>query len=898
MSEAVAHETLFQGLTEGTLLLTAGSRLARTLTEAHAAWRKVQGASAWETPAILPWERWLERLWEEALLFSSEPLPLLMGRHQARRLWREAVRREEISALIPGGLAEQLQKSWERLHQWRLSLDDPLFQSNEESFLFAKLARRFRALCRRRQLLTADELPERLAQLAGILPLPECIELAGFELLTPAQEWLLDALEEEGVKVRRLAPPAAGRRAWRLAAADPGVELELACAWARARLEEDPRRRLAIVIPDLQRRRDEVEHRLGKIFEPGGLAPGAGAGPRPWNLSLGRPLAEQPQVEIALALLELAAAPLPPERVELLLRSPWLAGAEEERFQRAKLLRRLREKSRFPLGLTALLHHASALDAESGGPLPWNAPRLSRSLARLEAAVRETGRAPCSPSRWAERFTLWLEAGGWVTSGLDSHHFQVLERWRRLLEEYRALDLVAGTFSLGEALVELGAMARGVLFQPQSPPAPLQVLGLYEVSGLAFDGLWVVGLHEGAWPALPPPDPFLPLSLQRERRMPGVDPGRELELAGRWTRRLAESAPEVIFSHPRAEGSEPLSPSPLLHSYPETEAAALGVVPPPRWEERIREKARLELLERDEAPPLSGRVPGGTALFRHQANCPFRAFAEERLRAEAFPAVRVGLDAAGRGTLLHRALEILWEKLGDQATLRSLDGAALRREVDNAVSAALARLEVELPGLFGPRGRNLEARRLKRLLLQWLELEKERAPFRVVARELHLKGRSGPVEYRLFIDRLDELEDGRRLVIDYKSGRVSPSAWFGERPEDPQLPLYATTLETAPVGVAFAVLRAGEIAFKGVAAEAGLLPDVPPSRPFPEQREAMEDWAAALARWRRTLDRLACAFAAGEAAVDPKRGAATCRETYCQLQPLCRFHSAEEAGHE
>jgi len=896
-----AREALFRRLSEGATLLTPGARLSRSLREAYGQWQRDQGRQAWTTPAILPWQSWLEQLWEEATLTAPRPLPLLLEAHQARLLWKQAIRDSGTTALHPGALVDQLQKSWQRLHDWRLSPDDSRLHDDGDAGAFRELAGRFRRLCRQRDAITPAELPARLAEALGDLSvsLPASVELVGFQLLTPAQAHFLEVLEAQGVAVRHHEPDEHGGRALRCPAADPRQELALACTWARRALLENPSRRLAIVVPDLQRRRAEVAHQLDKVLEPSALLPGAEPRRRVWNLSLGRPLAEHAPVRTALDLLSLMQGPAGLERVEALLRSPWIAGGDEERFRRAQLVRRLRDTGRPDFRLGDLLHHATAHDPASGEPRPWHCPRLAEALSRLKK-LRQEGPGACSPSAWVDHFVRWLEAAGWMAQNLDSHHYQVLERWKRLLGSFRALDLVTQRMTLGEALGELSAMARATLFQPRTPPAPLQVLGLYEVTGLEFDGLWVLGLHEAAWPASPPPDPFLPLSLQRELGMPGADPGRELELARRWTAALENAAQQVIFSHPLTSGSEPLAPSPLLAHCPETSAAELGLDPSDEWEARIRAEAALEPLHPDPAPPVAGRVSGGAGLFRHQAACPFRAFAEHRLGAAPFPAVHPGLDAAQRGSLLHRTLEILWGALGDQATLLALDEAALAREVDNAVSAALADLERHQPGLLGPRARNLEARRLSALVWEWLELEKQRTPFRVAARELRVTGRSGPVEYRLFIDRVDELEDGRRILIDYKTGRVSPAGWFGERPDDPQLPLYSTVLEEAPLaGVAFAQLRADGTGFRGVVAEEKLLPGLPARHGQPEVRQAMADWPGTLERWRSVIDALASEFARGEAQVDPKKGSRTCEELYCELAPLCRIHTVEEeAGDE
>ena len=53
------------------------------------------------------------------------------------------------------------------------------------------------------------------------------------------------------------------------------------------------------------------------------------------------------------------------------------------------------------------------------------------------------------------------------------------------------------------------------------------------------------------------------------------------------------------------------------------------------------------------------------------------------------------------------------------------------------------------------------------------------------------------------------------------------------------------------------------------------------------------DWAAMTAGWKSVLEALAREFEAGRAAVDPKRGLATCRN--CDLHTLCRVHERLDA---
>ena len=114
--------------------------------------------------------------------------------------------------------------------------------------------------------------------------------------------------------------------------------------------------------------------------------------------------------------------------------------------------------------------------------------------------------------------------------------------------------------------------------------------------------------------------------------------------------------------------------------------------------------------------------------------------------------------------------------------------------------------------------------------------------------------------------------------------------WFGERPEEPQLPLYSlfATPADLPVGaILCGQVRLGDMRYKGLARAPGVAPGVPALHAS-KFAEDYADWDALLAAWRATLTGLAEDFRRGHALVDPKEFPKTCR--YCALTPLCRIH--------
>ena len=122
------------------------------------------------------------------------------------------------------------------------------------------------------------------------------------------------------------------------------------------------------------------------------------------------------------------------------------------------------------------------------------------------------------------------------------------------------------------------------------------------------------------------------------------------------------------------------------------------------------------------------------------------------------------------------------------------------------------------------------------------------------------------------LDRLDRLQGGAHAILDYKTGEASIAGWLGERPDEPQLPLYAVTSGTDVAVVAFARVRTGEKKpFRGIARKKGLIPDVDT---LAEQRlnaaKRYRSWDELLSGWRRELEALGREFASGEARVAPK----------------------------
>jgi len=401
-------------------------------------------------------------------------------------------------------------------------------------------------------------------------------------------------------------------------------------------------------------------------------------------------------------------------------------------------------------------------------------------------------------------------------------------------------------------------------------------MGLLEATGLQFDYLIVLGMTDDQWPAKPSPNPFLPLQIQREKEMLHASSEVELGFARLMTERLLQSAPDILFTYPMLEADEELRPSPLIKHLVEKKEDEVGLFNMPDYQQQMRSTTTLEKLNDNQARQLAENViwKGGTGIFKDQAACPFRAFVHHRLKAQPLGVAESGLNPAERGSLVHNALEILWGKLETQDKLIKSSTESLKKEIRHAVEIAFKEFHSGKSVVQEEQFQKLEIDRLERLLAEWLEVEKRREPFTVVAREQEMKLTMGGISVNARVDRIDQLQAGELALIDYKTGEVATKSWEGERPDEPQLPLYAVGMEERPEAVLFAKVKKGEPKYVGLSSVEGIVKNV------------HQDWDQQITEWRGTLENLARQFVRGEARVDPKDNT-TCQ--YCTYQSLCRI---------
>lgn len=856
------HEDVFRAIESGATVITASRRLARVLTSDFHSHQRALGQSVWKTPDILPLDAFVGRVWRQSVLRDGQGAELiLLDSTQEQLVWEQVIRESPAgdSLLQIPETARGAMDAWRLVHAYRMPVDGR-FEASEDWATFAAWSRAFRKRCQSYLWIEGARLSDVVAELfqSSEANRPTQLYLAGFDDFTPQQAALFEALGQW----RELEQPGYQPTPQRWKLRDSYEEIRAAARWARQILEQNPETQIGVIVPNLTRLRPKVERIFREVLDPGGEFDDR---ERSYHLSLGPALHQYPAVHAALLLLEFGLGKLTLPRAGMLLRSPFINGAETEWTQRALLDAKLRRNGVWELTPTELRDAAT------------HCPLLQRVLTRF---VKELAKFPGEQraSEWSRDFSQLLEAFGWPGDRtMSSREYQVADAWRGLLSKLAMLDIAAPAMTFDQALERLRRTAMESPFQVENQGAPVQIMGLFEASGLRFDHLCVMGLHDEALPAPSNPNPFLPIVLQREHKLPHSSAERELEFANKLMERLLASAPELALSYPETEGDRALSPSPLFSRVPEF------ATPPPlrheSWMDRLRVAVTFEEMRDDRAPAaaIDSKHHGGASLFKDMAACPFRAFAKHRLGARKLEDADFGLSYGDRGNSVHKALQFIWTELGSHARLLELAPSQLQELVARNVRNALAQMGLTF-------GRDLEQRRLERLLVEWLEIEKTREPFIVHTPEEKRDVTIGGVQVSIRADRVDELANGRDIILDYKTGQLNFSGWDGDRPDEPQLPLYCATSNRPIAGASLVAIRVGELAFRGVTEIGVTLPGL--------KKMSFEEnvpFGERMTRWKRVIEGLASDFIGGRAEVDPKHDACN----FCGLRALCRIREYE-----
>mgnify|MGYP001291684521 CR=1 FL=1 len=851
------------------LILTANQRLAAQIQQA---WGRSISAKnqVWKTPRVMSLEHWLSFCWNELVDQNHD---LVNGYAQIGRLqnifyWEQAIAKQDDG--LDQSFATMANDCFELCQRWNIEADQIDDQSTAVN-KFKRWAKTYQSILDKKQLLTSPSTWSKVAE--GFaqhgLNTENSIYLYGFQSIPPLQQRVLEAATSDIIPIEVMGESASISK---YECPEPKVELEIAAKWAAQQLLNDPNQRIGLIIPDLNNRVSETARLINEALAANNCSTAV-------NISAGVKLSETPLLQSALSLLEMTEYKLPMAHWLGIVNSPyWHFNHLPIQFKVDCELQ-LRETKKYDLSLdkfTQIIRaQQSKLDDQDSIQLQL------QPLYDVQQLIRQTAKAKKTFAQWAEFFKQFTAQLGWP--GLkqpNSLQYQQIQYWEKLLGFFSELDNLAIEISNSRALRYLQKLANEHLFHPQTGDAPLQVLGILEAVGLQFDQLWITGMHSDNFPASGSINPVLSASYQRQHKMPFSVPEKELNIAKNLLSKFAINSNQLYVSYPITDGKTPLEQSPLICHYEQQNLHTIvGDMALHNW---LDQPYSCD-INIDAGHPYSAPkepIRGGSSILKNQSTCPFNAFAIHRLWAKEFEQPAIGLEAIDRGSIVHEILYRLWNQWQSSKVFLALNKQQLNDQLSTTIDTVLIEQATKNPILLGDNFKQLEKQRLCKLIHQWLEIERQRPPFEVKETEQKKQLSLGELSISLIMDRLDTVED-ETLVIDYKTGSVKSDVWLGDRPEDPQLPLYILASNPQPQGCAFASLKGNEQKFIGIS-----------NNHMIKGIKVADNWDLQLQDWQQSIDNLAQEFIQGKALLHSYNTAQF--NFQAELLPLNRWHEQQD----
>lgn len=785
-------------------VVTANRRLARILKQEYARRQVANGVLAWPSPRIQAWPDWLDAQLRHAS--RQEDLPTRINTHHSTLLWDRCLRKElGQDAVGVSNLVRLARESWQRLSDWNVTIREVARSAlSTDHKTFAAAAGRYVGLLEHESWIDDAGLAALVARLitGGRIAVGGRYTFAGFDREKPAASLIRQCLEEAGCLVDEATVRTESGPPLLVPLATSEAELRAAGAWARKRLEASPEEKIAIVSSNLER--DAA--RIGGLVREG-LMPGYRLAPshlaEALNVSYGRKLVDYPVVSVGLLWLRWLGRDLRASEISQLLRSPLIvAGPTTGRARLEMRLRRLPDRNWSPSMITSALQGKE----ESTDAAEWLQRVAALSMRRRELA------GTASPAHWTVTIDETLKAAGWPgKQKLGSADFQLVNRWRDLLNDLARMDLVSARMSLESALNQLESMAADAVFQPESDHARVHLMGPLEASGLEFDALWLTGVTAAQWPPPGNASALVSRRMQEDRGMPDAIPDDTVSYARRLLGHLRTAAPVVVCSYPLIDDDAEQTPSDLLgescpgdpdefhdpgiHAASQAGASGMRVV-------------------EDRVPPIrpDERLSGGAGTIQNQLTDPIAAFLGGRLGVRQLDEQTQGLPPLLRGNLIHDALYQLYldrpsrDDISSWADLehriaRAIDFAFSRHErnADNVLLALLA----------------MERLRVAGLLRDFVVVDTARDAFVVASVERSVEFAEAGVRLQLRVDRIDRLADERIAILDYKTGAEKKLLTSKGEPREIQLVAYACAIDEPVAALALVNVDSRSLGFNG-----------------------------------------------------------------------------------
>ncbi|MBA4393824.1 MAG: hypothetical protein C0407_09760, partial [Desulfobacca sp.] len=644
---------------------------------------------------------------------------------------------------------------------------------------------------------------------------------------------------------------------------------------------KSPLHRIGVVVPNLSRYASALSSSFRELIGPSITEEGGS-----YNISLGQPLLNQPLVQAGLLPLRFFLEGQSRSLLLSLLLSPFYQIWKPYRTELAQADLLWRKKS-VDAGLEALLQCLHHNNFES---LPF----LSPSEDNFESLLRTLNPPQQTGGEWVESLLHCWKVLGFPSiteAGEDGFFRHLLEILKVVADDLNTTVLDGSHFYAWLKTLLMQTLVN----EPGYEQSGIQILGLIEARGLAFDHLFLAGMSKGSLPQAVRTFPFL--TPEERRLVQGATFKSQFEFAQAAFDHLKTASPKIILTRPMEEKGDPLPPSPFWPITDEKEESNVWKFPGQVWiraqwlKQTVQGRQHYPQPHPPHDPPCTflprPATLSVTALESFLA-CPFKFFSSQGLSLTPLDEISIGISPADRGEALHSILALITK------TVRQREGYGQEVEVlpvliEQCVQEVLKdkiadpywrveqkRLTGEGEGLGGLLGTWLESER-KRWEIGW-RWEKEETSFS----QFSFPSWSFPLRGR--IDRIDSNSfSGEVCCWDYKTGRLPHSNDITKLFLAPQLPIYLLALKSLP-GLYEKGVKGFRAGYLGLKSEGELS--------IQEPFKQTADWEICLEDWEKVVSESGKEILSGRFPADPQpepRGSDQGACGRCPYDCLCAY---------
>jgi probable DNA repair protein len=835
-----------------------------------------------QLPGIYSLNRWLKKAYQEFCMIGpiGEVFKIMNGIEE-RLLWEKIIKTDLKSQNFLktqiDGITEKV-ISADSLIRGNIISKDELKQNEtyQEIRNFNEWSNQFNDYCLDNKLLSRNGFIEYFIKKQkefGIIDNQELL-LVGFDDNSPLYENLINALKERNELKNYKTKEEKLKKQRKIECENVEDEIKEVIKW----IKENSKKKLLIISPALSRFQIKLQNEIDREIQPDIYSEYNKN--NIYNSNLKRPLSNEPIITAAISLLKLNSPHyIKPKLIyESILFNNWI-DSEDYKY-REQLGNYIKDKKLPKISINSLKKLIENNSKLKGLKLD----SLTKTLILIEK----------NQASWSKKKDLnewitlteeyWIETKVNKINNLLSFEINNINSLFKSLNQLKNNKIINYTVTFEEYWE--------ILFtQLENSPAPKGANDFYiDINGFAenpikkYDAVWLMNMNTNLWPGKTEFNPFIPKKLQKKYHI--FDEIHIKKIDKVRLNRLNSFGSDITISYSKKDVETLLFPTPGYFEGEDVEKIISKT-------KEINNKKYLEKIKDDKAPEILGsdiKISDGFRCLENFQVCPAWSFYENRLHARPYQEDdQEEISKMSRGNLIHELLEKFWKDHKSSINLAKMSEKVLKKNIEILIHDVMSSYQLNKP-YISPSQIKLEGDYFKNLLYQWLCYEKlERPRFSVIESEQKYLVKIGQINFNVKIDRIDQYEDGSRLLIDYKTGSEVPiSQWKKSPITSLQMPIYIvfTGIENiSAAGIGY--VHNNDVKLVGLSSYAQEPIDGTITVFSKEKLKTHEDqWSDLLASWEVDIYKLASGYLSGDARVIYNKEDEL---KYCSVKPLLRI---------